>query len=152
MHRRLVLVAATALAWLSLGADIDASGLGCTVSATTPSFASYVPASGSAVTASGTAHVACTIGGTVVVTISSGSGTVAARKLVASGGATLNYNLYTDVNHTLVWGDGVTGNSVTLNVPTLLGGASAPVYGLVPGGQDVPVGTYSSTLTMTATF
>jgi spore coat protein U-like protein len=61
----------------------------------------------------------------------------------------LNYNLFTDAARSAVWGDGTQGTStlsskVQRNKPWV-----ATVYGRIPAGQNVPVGLYSDTLTVT---
>lgn len=146
------------MAMLALGciagpARVEASGLGCNVATPPLAFGTYAPLSGAQLTASGTATVSCLIlGGTVQVALSTGSGTFAQRTLVGPAGATLKYNLYTDSAYTTIWGDGTLGTgTVTVNVP-LLAPQSATIYGRISGGQDVPVGSYSSTITATITF
>ncbi len=151
MRAVLALVLAFAT-WLELGETCGAAASGCTVSASPPSFASYAPLSGASVSASGTVTATCATGGTVTAKLSIGNGTYAARTLLGPAGATLNYNLYTDAAHSMIWGDGTAG-TVTVS-GTLPNGtpATATVYGYIPGGQDVKVGTYASTITVTLTF
>jgi spore coat protein U-like protein len=59
----------------------------------------------------------------------------------------LDYQLYTDSEHTTVW-DNTTGQSVTGT------GASSPtpVYGVITKGQNVPAGSYTDTVVATITF
>ena len=68
---------------------------------------------------------------------------------LSGGNEFLNYNLYIDSGRTQIWGDG-TVNTFTLSdmvhkktpwVP--------PVYGRIPPGQNVVIGTYNETLTVT---
>lgn len=64
----------------------------------------------------------------------------------------LNYNLFTNASMSSVWGDGTSGTSTVLlfkvnkNRPQ-----TATIYGRIPPGQNVSVGTYADTLTVTIT-
>jgi spore coat protein U-like protein len=64
----------------------------------------------------------------------------------------LNYNLFVNAGRSTVWGDGAPGTStvflknVKKNHP-----AVATIYGRVPPGQNVSVGSYSDSLTVTIT-
>lgn len=92
----------------------------------------------------------------VLVTISIGpspnSGSFDPRQMKLSGGSELlNYNLYIDSGRTQIWGDG-TGSTFTLEerVFSQKNNYWTPsVYGRIPPGQDVTIGTYSETLTVT---
>lgn len=73
----------------------------------------------------------------------------------------LNYNLFTDPSHSVVWGDG-SGSSVTISdsyvLRDLLGlGQSSEtrqytVYGSIPSSQNVTAGVYSDTIIVTVTY
>jgi spore coat protein U-like protein len=79
-----------------------------------------------------------------------GSGaTVAVRKLT-SGGATVNYSLYSDAGRATVWGNTVgtdtvagTGNGSSQNFT---------VYGRIPTQTTPAPGTYNDTITVTVTY
>ncbi len=153
MRRSLVLIAALAVGCIASPPRAEASGLGCNVSTTPLVFGSYAPLSGAQLTASGAASVNCLIlGGTVQIALSSGGGSFTPRTMLGPGGAKLKYNLYTSAAYTTIWGDGTSGTATVALVVPLLAPASATIYGLVPGAQDVPVGSYSSTVTATITF
>jgi spore coat protein U-like protein len=88
---------------------------------------------------------------TMTISLSTGSGTFTNRTL-RTGSNVLNYNLYPDAANSQAWGDG-TGttyrfsvNPVDTNVYTLT------VYGTIPAGQDVGVGSYTDTITVTMNF
>jgi len=97
-------------------------------------------------------------GGTVAYTIalSAGPGSYAARHM-AGGANVLLYNLYTDLPHTLVWGDG-SGGSVTVSgtftTPPTTQTQRLTVYGLIPGNQNVVPRGYrtASPITITMTY
>ena len=75
--------------------------------------------------------------------------TVAVRKLT-SGGATVNYSLYTDSGHTSVWGN----TPPTDTVADTGNGMSKQytVFGLVPTQTTPAPGTYTDTVTVTVTY
>jgi spore coat protein U-like protein len=67
-----------------------------------------------------------------------------------NGGNSLGYNLYTSASRNVVWGDGTGGSStmiVNKNRNTTLS-----VFGQIPAGQDVAVGTYSDNITTIINF
>ncbi len=75
--------------------------------------------------------------------------TVAVRKMT-SGGATVNYSLYSDTGRTTVWGNTIGTNTVAA---TGTGAAqSYTVYGRVPAQTTPAPGTYTDTVTVTVTY
>ena len=90
---------------------------------------------------------------TIALNVGTGGGTYATRTL-ANGANTLNFNVYSDAARTTIWGDGSGGSAVLTKTSTGGGVADAiDVYSRVLGGQTgKPEGTYSSTITATATF
>jgi spore coat protein U-like protein len=82
--------------------------------------------------------------------VGTGSGaTVAVRKLT-SGGATVNYSLYTDAGRATLWGNTVgtdtqagTGNGAAQNYT---------VYGRIPAQTTPAPGNYADTITVTVTY
>lgn len=153
--RLLLIAAATATPGLALAVT-------CTISATTVAFATYSVGSNS----DSTGTLTFTCGASVLPTSvtysialsTGGSGSYATRKL-AAGAPTLNYQLYTNLARTTVWGDGTAGTSVVsgtlslspLNPVTL--SPSPVVYGRVPLGQTSAVaGSYTDTITVTVTY
>lgn len=126
----------------------------CNLSATNLAFGSYDAASGTALDGTSSVTVYCSNGLSydVALNIGSGGGTFVTRTM-ASGGNTLNYNLYTTAGRTTVWGDG-TGSTgtVTGTGSGLLSGTAHTVYGRIASGQDRAIGSYTSTITVTVTF
>ena len=146
-------MALVAMACIADPSRVGALALGCTVATPTLTFGTYAPLSGAPQTANGTVTVNCTVGASVQIALSSGNGTFAQRTLLGPAPAFLTYNLYTDAAFSTVWGDGTLGTqTVLVNVPLLLTPASATIYGMIPGAQNVPVGSYSTTITTTITF
>jgi spore coat protein U-like protein len=82
--------------------------------------------------------------------VGTGSGaTVAVRKLT-SGGATVNYSLYSDTGRTTVWGN-------TVSTDTVAGtgngsGQNYTVYGRIPAQTTPAPGNYADTITVTVTY
>lgn len=132
-----------------------ADALTCTFgSVSGVNFGPYDVFSASPKTTTGTISYSCTaVGGRRLMTmdLSTGSGTFANRTL-RSGGNVLNYNLYPTAANSQVWGDGTGGtyqysiDPVDKQVDTLT------VYGTISPGQDVGVGNYTDTITVTMNF
>jgi spore coat protein U-like protein len=133
------------------------AGAACTVSATGVNFGAYDVFVTTPLDSTGTVTVTCDQAPPVDVTIAIGpSGTsggfVPRRMRSASSPDRLNYNLFVNAGRSTVWGDGAPGTStvflknVTKNRP-----AVTTIYGRVPPGQDVSVGSYSDSLTVTIT-
>ena len=82
--------------------------------------------------------------------LSEGSGTHAQR-VMSSGAHTLNYNLYTEADRGIVWGDTTSG---TARVSGTGVGVSVnhAVYGRIPALQNVHAGSYSDIVTLELTF
>jgi spore coat protein U-like protein len=131
----------------------------CTTSAQAVAFGNYDPLSLSATDSTGQVTVDCTgiliLAVTFTVDLSTGvSGSYASRQL-ASGGNRLNYNLFVDLAHLLVWGNGGAGTSHVTGL-FLLGivhqSANYTVYGRIPARENAAVGSYSDTITVTVTY
>lgn len=114
----------------------------CTLTVTPISFGKFNALNRSATTVVGQLHVLCTgPSETFAISLSTGdSGSYNPRLLKsASTGALLQYNLYTDANHTLIWGDGTGGTSV---VTGMTGNCAHPngciflIYGNIPPNQS----------------
>lgn len=122
----------------------------CTMSAQPLAFGAYNSAQNDANT---TINVTCTNGTTYSVGLDAGGGsgaTTSARKMTGPGGATLNYNLFTNAARSTNWGNTVgtdavagtgAGVSQTLNV-----------YGRIPANQFPSPGAYNDTVTITLTY
>jgi spore coat protein U-like protein len=64
----------------------------------------------------------------------------------------LNYNLFIDSSRSVIWGDGTGGGSTVADKVTKNKTWVATLYGRMPAGQDVSVGTYSDTVSVTITW
>ena len=126
----------------------------CNVSATTLNFGNYDPTSATALNGTSTVNVYCTSGTpyTTSLNIGTGGGSFVTRT-IASGGNTLNYNLYRDSARSQVWGDGTGATFTVAGTGTgLLTASPLTVYGQIASGQDKPPGTYTSVITVTVTY
>jgi len=86
----------------------------------------------------------------VTIDLSPGiSGSFAQRQMQSSGPDPLYYNLFTNPSFSTIWGDGNGGSSSQTAFVTSDTPYSAVIYGRIPAGQKVPVGTYSDVITVT---
>ncbi len=126
----------------------------CTVSTAPADFGSYNVLLAGATDTQSSITVDCNETPPANVTISIGpspnSGGFDPRQMKLSGGGEfINYNLYTDSGRTKIWGDG-SGSTFTVTKKVFKRGPwIATVYGRIPPGQDVSIGSYSETLTVT---
>lgn len=99
-----------------------------------------------------TIQVTCTNTTPYNIGLDAGTGTgatVATRKLT-SGGATVNYTLYSDSGRTTVWGNTIGTNTVAATGNGT--GQNYTVYGRVPSQTTPAPGTYTDTITVTVTY
>ena len=154
MKKNAILSSLALLPLIALAPRADA--LTCTFSSITGvNFGAYDVFSASPRTATGTITYSCrTVGGVHLMTmnLSTGSSGTFANRTLKSGANVLRYNLYSTAANTQVWGDG-TGTTYQFSVdPTDKNAHSLTVYGTIPAGQDVGVGSYVDTVTVTMNF
>ncbi len=129
----------------------------CTVAATGLNFGAYDVFAAPPQDTTGTVTVGCDRNPPTDVTISIGasptSGGFNPRQMRRTSGTDrLNYNLFTSSSMSTVWGNGSAGTSTVLlrkvnrNRPV-----TTTIYGRIPSGQDVSVGSYAESLTVTIT-
>lgn len=129
----------------------------CNVTATGVTFGGYDALSSIPTSGTGDVSVTCNIKGknkaaplTVTISVSAGnSGNFGQRTMThVSGTDVLNYNLFMDAGGSTVWGDGTGGsNNRVVNV-TKESPFNAKIYGRIPAGQNIPVGSYSDLITV----
>ena len=135
----------------------NAAHAACRVTTTGLNFGAYDVFSATPRDTAGTVTVACDRTPPTDVTVwigpSSTSGGFQPRQMRhASKADRMNYNLFTTASMTTVWGDGSAGTSTVLlrkvnrNRPV-----TTTIYGRIPPGQNVSVGAYTDTLTVTIT-
>jgi len=131
----------------------------CNISVTTIAFGTYDVFALAPLDSTGQITVGCTQNihtATITISKSTTSGTFNPRQMkLTTGSDILNYNIFTTSARTTIWGDGTGGtSSVQANRPP---GKPNPwstiltMYARIPSGQNVSVGSYSDTLTVTVT-
>ena len=133
----------------------------CSVGTSTAvAFGNYDPTLAAATTATGTVAISCfAISGiatvSYVISLNAGnSGSFTTRFMNLSGNH-LNYNLYTTVALTTIWGDGTGGTSTVSDSRGITVAPSTvnyTVYGQSSAMQAVPAGTYTDSITITVTW
>lgn len=125
----------------------------CSVSANPLAFGNYDPTSATALDASTTLSVLCTVGTSFTVGLNAGAAsgaTVTARRMT-NGANTLTYALYREAGRTNNWGN-TPGTDTPPATTAPVGASSLTVYGRVPAGQNVPAGGYADTITVTVNY
>jgi spore coat protein U-like protein len=142
------LAAANKTADLTVNASVANN---CTISTAQLAFGSYDPVTANAsadATGDGHVYIACTKGASATIDLGNGGAADANSRRLTSGANTLNYQLYYLGS---VWGAGVGTGGVTYNSASKTQ-QDLVVNGKVPGGQDVPAGTYTNTIVATVNF
>lgn len=143
--------ASTATATMAVSATVVNN---CTISTSALSFGTYDPIAthnAMALDGTGAVTVTCTAGSTPTVGISTGVNASGSARRLASGSSYLTYELYSDSGRSSVWGN----SGSDLYTPGATSSRTArtfTVYGRVTGGQDVPAGVYTDTVTATVNF
>jgi spore coat protein U-like protein len=145
--------ALTQTADLTVSADVAAV---CTISTSPLAFGSYNTVTGAAVNGTGVVTVTCTTGSTAHVTLGQGAhantgstDAIPLRRMSDGGTSFLSYQLFSDSNRTLLWGN----TELTGVARTGTGAADAlTVFGTINALQNVPAGSYSDTVVATVTF
>ncbi|MES2959427.1 MAG: spore coat U domain-containing protein [Pseudomonadota bacterium] len=158
MARRAGSLAVAAL----LASALDASAASCTVSATAVAFGSYSPLSSTPADANGSVTVSCApvlVALTLPYTIALSTGSQGSflPRQMSAGSQHLQYQLYTDLLRTTVWGNGNSGTALMNgNLGLLLvfpASAMHTVYGRIPSLQSsAAAGAYSDVITVTVTY
>lgn len=135
----LLLALAPSLAWSA-----------CSVGADGLRFGSYDPFGSADTDGAGSIAVTCDEGTAYTLSLGSGSGTRAARRM-AYGAHELKYNLYLDAARVLVWGDGI-GTTHTVTGTGTGVSQIVTVYGRIPARQNARVGSYSDMVVLSVDF
>jgi spore coat protein U-like protein len=154
------LQAATATTTFQVTATVVA---GCTVSANNIIFGNYDSQAAAALNANATITLNCTSGVPFTVALDAGQHAGGASnfsaRAMSDGTSTdplLGYQIYTDSGHTIIWGDGTNSSQTVGGTGTGPGTANAIIetmYGQIPAGQTVVVGSYNDNpVTVTVTY
>ena len=137
------------------------AGMVCTVSATDMAFGAYDPLAAVPLDSTSSIRVTCTRtpgpAGRYEIQLSTGQSGSYNPRAMTNGVSQLNYNLYRNRNRTRIWGDGSSGTSVVRrrfgSFPVgSTRSRNHTVRGRVFAGQNVSVGTYLDTITVTVIF
>lgn len=142
---------------LSVTASVTAK---CLVSSTTVvAFGAYDPvvtnaSGGSDLDGTGSVGVKCTPGNGTSISLDSGANASGNQRRMqgptGSSSAFLNYNLFSDSARTTAWGNGSNGaSSFAITAASNAAERTFTVYGRVPKGQDVNVGSFTDTVQVT---
>lgn len=124
----------------------------CAVTASDLAFGSYTSSSGTPLQGTTLLRATCTPNSSYNIGLNAGTSTGATvnqRKMV-SGSNLLNYQLYSNVTRTTIWGN-TPGTDTVSGVGTGLA-VDHTVYGSVPASQVVPAGDYQDVITVTVSF
>ena len=138
--------AVLACALLAVSAS-PASAVTCGVNSAGVAFGNYDTFISTPLDGVGTIAVNCDVSTTFTVALSAGTGSFTQRQMTA-GPSQLGYNLYTDATRTIVWGDGISGNTVSATGTSV----DLSIYGRVPDGQNVAAGVYSDSIVITVSY
>ncbi len=129
------------------GAGSPAFAAVCDINPQGVSFNNYDPLESSDLDGVGNVNIRCDVVTPFSVSFGQGQGAFAQRRMVA-GADWLGYNLYTDASRSIIWGDGVSGSTVSATGDNV----DLPIYGRIPAGQNVAAGLYSDSITVTVTY
>ena len=136
---------------MSVTATVTAN---CVVSTSALAFGNVNTISGTNVDGTGGLTITCTNGTpwSAAAGVGAGSGASYTNRRMTSGANLLNYNIYTTVARTTVWGNGTGGTAAIAGTGSGVAQA-VTVYGRVASGQTgVPAGAYADTVAVTVTY
>lgn len=154
--KRLITIVALLISMAAFPLDVQAAA-NCTIRTLVGvSFGAYNVFAAAPLTSTGSVSIRCVGIGAglspVSVLLSPGvSGSYQPRKMARSG-ETLNYNLFLDPNGGQIWGDGTSGTQFYRAMVSNNSPVNLTIFGRVPPGQDVAVGTYSDIIVLTVNF
>jgi spore coat protein U-like protein len=151
IRRRIFLAALAACQWVMPTTSAQAA---CSLSGAAIAFGNYDPISLTPLDTAGAVVYRCgSSDHNTTITLSRGGGTSFATRRMVNGAEQLFYNLYRDAARTIIWGDGTGGTQAyTIGNPQNNQDTSVPIFGRAPAGQNVSVGNYSDTITVTLIF
>jgi spore coat protein U-like protein len=129
----------------------------CAVSISAVAFGHYDPASSTPKSGVGTMRVVCDETAGAVgyrLALSVGGGTGYATRRMSDGEATIAYQLYKDIEHTMIWGDGTGGSDLVYanSIPKEGGTQVFFIYGLIPALLKASPGAYADTVVVTIEY
>jgi len=154
---RLLLAAVVAFAAAPAAADTDTDILtvkvtvqeACTIAGNTLDFGTYNSGQQAALDAEASVSYSNCAAGTLEIALDGGAAANVAERAMANGDSSLRYQLYKNSGRSQIWG---TGSDALLQQLLVPDSGNIPVYGRIPGGQNVPAGAYTDTVNVTLTF
>jgi len=119
----------------------------CSVAPQGVSFGSYDSLASAPADGTGNINVACDTPTAFTVSLGPGAGSIGSRHMT-SGANDLGYNLYTGASRQILWGDGVSGSTVSASGTNV----DLSVFGRIPARQNVPGASYADSITVTVSF
>lgn len=146
-----------------LGAGSVWAAWSCSISVTPLGFGTYDVFSATPDDSTATLSVTCTqVSGPVgnlpvTASLSQGSSGSYATRRMTSGANLLSYNMYANATRTTIFGDGTAGTSTISGTFPFTGvgqvvTGTGTIYGRIPAGQDVAVGSYADSIVATVTW
>ena len=131
----------------------DAAG-SCTISTTSVAFGTYNVFSPTALDSTGTVTIKCNgSASNVSIDLDKGGAGLFANRAMSGSGTSLFYNLFVDAARASIWGDGTESTSHYTNAnPANNQNIVVTIYARVSGGQDVPAGSYTNSITAVVNF
>jgi spore coat protein U-like protein len=125
----------------------------CSISTVPVAFPEYDPLALGPTDGSGTISYSCNEKWVVQIELSPGGGNAYVPWRTMTGpGDTLRYNLYLDATRQTVWGNGSANTSAWTRPANGGKSGTVTIYARIPPRQDVAVGAYSDSVTVTVMF
>jgi spore coat protein U-like protein len=140
-------------ATLKVNANVVAN---CILTTTDLVFGNYDPVSAHAsspLDSTASITLTCTQGTVAAVGVGDGNNYSSGRRMAASGGSEfLEYGIYADAARSLVWRTAGAIGRMSFSAAPSTAPRTVPVYGRVPAGQNVSVGSYADDVVVTVTY
>jgi spore coat protein U-like protein len=121
------------------------------VSTTGLAFGAYAPFSSVPNDSNGSVRITCDEVTSYSIAIAAGvSGSF--DRAMASETYRLSYNVFTEPNRAIVWGDGAGGSARVFGSVAANIAATVPLYGRIPARQNVRAGGYADALIVTVDY
>lgn len=124
----------------------------CHINVTPVAFGSLDGSPATVVDSAGSVHINCDPQVSYLIRMDAGrnsSGSFNPRRMLLLGRSeTMEYNLYRDGSRTMIWGDGTSGSSIVTGVGAGVS-QDVTIYGRIFAGQNLMVGKYSDSITVT---
>ena len=148
-------IIATVIALCTALSPLGSAQAACSLGGASIAFGTYDPLSLQPLDTIGSLVFRCTQRDhNIMILLSRGGGSSYSLRRMANDNEQLLYNLYRDAGRTVIWGDGSGGTQAYfINNPQPNNqDLSVPIFGRIPANQNIAVGNYADTITVTLTF